>query len=126
LTWNNSGILLSGDSTLLYIDANITDDVACVSPDYENIINLRYTEMGVEYTGQANYHFAVNSMPDVFLIKTADKSVVSSGDEITYTILYENTGERTLTGYSIVDYWPERIDFLSATPFPLSVINLST
>jgi hypothetical protein len=63
LTWNNSGVLLPGDSTTLYVDANITDNIACVNPDYENIVNLRYTEMGTEYIDQANYHFAVNESP---------------------------------------------------------------
>jgi uncharacterized repeat protein (TIGR01451 family) len=89
---------------------------------------LRYTEMGTEYIDQANYHFAVNESPvwDVFLIKTADKSIVGSWDDITYTIVYQNMWNISLNSYVIVDYWPAMIDFVSATPFPSSVINLFT
>jgi len=90
--WNNPNTLLPGDDLTLYISGSILDSETCVNPNYTNIVNLRYEELGVEYTDQAQYNFAVSATPvaDISLIKTADKSVVSSGDSITYTIVYQN------------------------------------
>lgn len=128
LVWNRSDILAPWASLNLYISGSITNNQACVNPDYENIINLRYTEMWVEYTDQANYHFAVNATPvaNISLVKTANKNIVSSGDSITYTIIYQNMWNTALNSYVITDYWPGMIEFVSASPFPSSIVNLTT
>ncbi|HRX63624.1 MAG TPA: hypothetical protein P5060_00795 [Candidatus Absconditabacterales bacterium] len=128
LLWSNPNTLLPGDSLTLYISGSILDSQTCVNPNYTNIVNLRYEELGVEYTDQAQYNFAVSATPvaDISLIKTADKSVVSSGDTIVYTIVYQNMGNTILDNYVITDYWPGMVDFVSATPFPNNIVNLST
>ncbi len=128
LIWTNPNILAPWWVLNLYISGAIANNPACVNPNYQNIINLRYTEMGVEYTDQAVYHFAVDSTPvaNVSLIKTPDKNIVMSGDNITYTIVYQNMWNTSLLSYSIVDYWPGMIQFVSASPIPSNVVNTST
>jgi uncharacterized repeat protein (TIGR01451 family) len=63
---------------------------------------------------------------NVFLTKTADKTVVSSGDVITYIIVYQNNGTVALDSYVLTDIWPAMVDFTTAIPFPNEIMNLST
>jgi hypothetical protein len=37
--------LIPGNSFVLYVSGSIDDNPACVNPDYENVVDLRYTEM---------------------------------------------------------------------------------
>ncbi len=128
LTWTYPATLLPWDDIVLYISGSILDSQTCVNPNYENIVNLRYTELWNEYTDQANYHFAVSATPfaNISLIKTASESSVSSGDELIYTIRYQNIGNATLNSYVITDYWPAMVDFVTASPFPSSIVNFAT
>jgi uncharacterized repeat protein (TIGR01451 family) len=84
--------------------------------------------MWVQYSDQANYHFAVDSTPvaNISLIKTANKNVVSSGDDITYSIVYQNMWNTALSSYIITDYRPGMIEFISASPFPSNVVNVTS
>jgi len=128
LVWTHWAPLAPGATLNLYISWSIANNPSCVNPDYENIINLRYTEMWIEYTDQANYHFAVDSTPfaNISLLKTADKNIVSSGDDITYTIVYQNMWNTALSSYIITDYWPGMVEFISANPFPSNIVNITT
>jgi len=128
LEWNYPGTLIPGDSITLYISWAILDNPACENPDYQNIINLKYTELWEEYTDQDIYHFSVSAtpIPNISIIKTADKNLVYSWSEITYTITYQNIGDATINNYTITDYWPVMVDFVSASPFPSSVSNFVT
>lgn len=128
LVWTHWAPLAPGATLNLYISWSIANNPSCVNPDYENIVNLRYTEMWIEYIDQANYHFAVDSAPfaNISLLKTADKNIVSSGDDITYTIVYQNMWNTALSSYIITDYWPGVVEFISATPFPSNIVNITT
>jgi len=128
LEWTYSNTLMPGNSIVLYISWNILDNPSCENPEYQNVVNLRYTELWQEYTGQVVYNFAVSATPvaNISIIKTADQSVVYSWSEITYTITYQNIGDAVINNYVITDYWPAMVDFVSATPFPSSVSNFVT
>jgi hypothetical protein len=128
LVWYANSPLLAWDSLTLYISWYITNSQTCVNPNYENIVNLEYTEAWVQYTDSAVYNFSVSPTPfaNISLIKTANKSIVSQWDTIEYTIVYQNVWNTRLNSYVITDYWPWMIDFVSANPFPSSTVNLST
>ena len=116
------------DSINLYISWSILNSSSCVKPDYENIINLTYTELWIQHQDQAKYYFEVKPMPlaNVSLIKTVDKSIVKSWDNVTYTVIYQNMWNTPLLSYNIVDYWPAMVNFISATPFPSNILNFNT
>lgn len=127
LIWRASS-LNTGWTIYLNISWSISNNESCVYSGYENIARLQYSEWGKQYQQEDLYHFAISSTPvaDISLIKTADKNIVTSWDTITYTIYYENIGNTTLNNYTIVDYWPGMIDFVSANPFPSNVNNTDT
>jgi uncharacterized repeat protein (TIGR01451 family) len=60
----------------------------------------------------------VSYMPDLAVDKVddvADGNCVGVGDNIQYTVSYENTGDTDLSGVTIVDDLPLEADFVSAT-----------
>ena len=128
LTWTYAWPLAAWKSTIMYIDAHILNDASCVNPDYVNVVNLTYTEAWSEKYDEAEYHFEVIGTPvaNVSLVKTADKTVVSSGDDITYTIVYQNNGTVALDSYVLTDIWPAMVDFQTANPFPNSIVSFVT
>ena len=128
LQWTNTWPLLPGDSLLLSISWHIANTPLCVYTGYENVVDLTYVELWVSYTGSAVYYFDVLNTPlaNISLIKTVNVSSVSSWDNIIYTIRYQNIWNTTLTNYVLFDYWPAMINFVSATPFPSSILNLAT
>lgn len=50
---------------------------------------------------------------DLFLLKTADKGVAAIGDIVTFTITYENRGDRPLTKVSILDNLTPRLEYIA-------------
>ena len=128
LIWTYTGVLNVGDYKILYISGSINNDQSCVNADYINTVNLTYTELSSDYDLGVDYHFSVVSTPvaDILLTKTANMSSVSSWNELEYTIYYENVWTATLNSYVITDFWPATVDFVSAAPFPSSVVDLVT
>lgn len=56
----------------------------------------------------------VTENPDLELIKTADKEIINSGDEITYTLTLKNTGPTVINNLVIKDFIPAKTTFVSA------------
>ncbi|MDB5337420.1 MAG: conserved repeat domain protein [Planctomycetaceae bacterium] len=50
---------------------------------------------------------------DLLLRKTADKGVAEIGDIVTFTITYENRGDRPLTKVSIIDNLTPRLEYIA-------------
>ncbi len=50
---------------------------------------------------------------DLRLLKTADKGVAAIGDIVTFTITYENRGDRPLTKVSIIDNLTPRLEYIA-------------
>lgn len=127
LVWNFPW-LAQWDAIYLYISWNIVNSPSCVNPNYENVVNLTYVELWNQHKGKAVYNFEVIPAPvaNISLIKTADRATVTSWDDITYTISYKNIWTIKLNSYVLVDYWPAMVDFVSANPFPSSIVNFNT
>jgi len=53
--------------------------------------------------------------PDLRIVKTADKEVVSPGEEIIYLISYENAGRLWAKNVVITDTLPDGVEFVSAS-----------
>jgi len=128
LTWTYNQTLMPGNTLWLYMSGNIANNSNCVNPNYQNIINLEYVELGILHKDQAVYNFAVIESPvaNILLSKSVNKIKVQSGDNITYTIKYQNVWNTVINSYVITDYWPGMISFVSASPGPSNMVNLST
>ena len=61
-----------------------------------------------------------NLSPNIILHKQADKKVILSGQQITYTITYTNEGSGTATDVNIIDVLPENVK-LSIVHSPQSI-----
>jgi uncharacterized repeat protein (TIGR01451 family) len=57
----------------------------------------------------------ISGAPRLRLAKTADSNPVAPGATLTYTLLYENTGNAPATGVTLVDTLPANVTFQSAT-----------
>ncbi|MBI4897907.1 MAG: DUF11 domain-containing protein [Actinobacteria bacterium] len=62
--------------------------------------------------------------PAIMVTKTVDKPVVHAGDEVTYTILVENTGDDPLTGISVDDPDCSPIDFDDVDEGSIDVLDV--
>jgi uncharacterized repeat protein (TIGR01451 family) len=56
--------------------------------------------------------------PEVTLKKSCSPSIVPPGGNVTYTINYTNSGEADLHNVVIIEYYPEGVTFISASPAP--------
>ena len=114
----------AGQSFSFKIFAHVANNPACVWP-YVNTGKLTYVEWGSTHELYDDYPFQVIASPELKLsiTKTVDKEYVSHGETVTYTIVYTNNGNVPLTNYTIVDYWPAMIQFVSANPSASDIIN---
>ncbi|USN56443.1 MAG: DUF11 domain-containing protein [Candidatus Peribacteria bacterium] len=110
----------SYDSTLapsLSYTVQVTDDVALLSSldaltnaasistaTPETIISNNYTQ---------KIHYLTKT--DLHIQKEVSQTAVQPGDEITYTITYENTGPHDATNVTIADVLPQNITVTSIT-----------
>lgn len=125
LTWTYAWPLQAGKSTVLNLDATIANDVSCAWL-YTNIVNMTYIRDGVEWEGQASYNFEVIAPSQwVQITKNADKSSVSVGDTIIYTITYKNVWGVQLDSYVVTDYWPDMIELTNVQGSP-SILTTNT
>ena len=75
-------------------------------------------EAPVDFTNGQFFTFATqeNSPVNLNLAMTADKTTVSSGQNITYTLTLTNSGTNTATNVQVKDKLPAGVNFVSATP----------
>ncbi len=80
-----------------------------------------------DYTdNQDNYRVFVENIPDLRVIKNADKIRAKPGQNLTYTITVSNTGDADHTGsnYTVTDYLPAGLNYVSSNPS--GTYNVST
>ncbi|MBK8049841.1 MAG: DUF11 domain-containing protein [Anaerolineales bacterium] len=58
----------------------------------------------------------MTAAPDLTIAKTDGRTQVLTGDRLTYTIAYSNTGNQAATGVQITDTLLAGIDYLGSTP----------
>ncbi|MEI6118262.1 MAG: hypothetical protein WCP92_03290 [bacterium] len=119
--WTYNGSLAVGQTIYLYITGHISNTPASVGT-YINTLLLSYMVNGQIKTGQANATINVAITPASTMI--FEKRLIqygnNAGDGITFELLYQNNGTATITHYDIVDYWPGTLNFVSASPMPIT------
>jgi uncharacterized repeat protein (TIGR01451 family) len=111
----------SGSITLIVeVDAYV-DDTEILT----NNVTLNYNDTnGNPYDELSDSVNVTTTAPLMTLSKTADRSTANPGDQITYTIDYENTGTGNATGVVIVDTIDPDTTYVSASPdAPDSVVG---
>ncbi|HKZ47229.1 MAG TPA: SdrD B-like domain-containing protein, partial [Thermoplasmata archaeon] len=122
LTWLVGGVPAGGSGSI-----TVTVSVDAYTPDETLLVNsasLDYDDANGNFieTLSDSAETAVTA-PVLTFSKTADVSEADPGDDITYTLIYANTGTGAATGVVIVDTIPAYTTFVSATPAPDSNVG---
>lgn len=112
VTWNLGALAAGGFGT-----ASFTVRTDSPLPDGTQILNTGYTIGCTEQPPVAGppVSTTISSAPVLSIVKTAAPSPVLSGDLLTYTLTYSNTGTDTALGTVITDPLPPLTTFVSAT-----------
>ena len=74
-----------------------------LSVNYNNIPSLDSDVVTADITIKETTNEIIKEYPNIKVTKTADKTVVSEGDEVTYTVLIENNGNVDLSNVIVKD-----------------------
>lgn len=120
LTWN-IGTLAPGQQGVIKITVRLKSTVpVCQNHIVDNIGKVTATNA----TGaQDNATFLVLCF-DLYANKIIDKPLVVSGDIVTYTINYGNSGQLSAPNWSLVDALPTGVQYVSGSITILSGINI--
>ncbi|MDO6496478.1 Ig-like domain-containing protein, partial [Cellulophaga sp. 3_MG-2023] len=100
--WYNDGVAIPGATTGSYTPTEIGEHYVSVS------------KSGCDYNSNVIQVFYCN--PDIFINKTADKSTISEGETVTFTITVESLGLDDTNNLVITDALPAGLSLVSATP----------
>jgi uncharacterized repeat protein (TIGR01451 family) len=105
----------------LYVEL---DDYIADETVLSNYVVLEYyDENGNEYDPQDDWANITVQAPEMELSKTSTQTTANPGEEVTYTITYENAGTGDATDVVIVDTIDPDMTYVSATPSPFSVVS---
>ena len=120
-TWTLINPLPVGQPVYIYLTWHIGTSPSCVG-NYINVVNLRYMVNGQIKTGTANATITVLDIPTS--VMGIEKKLLQYGnrpwDAVTFEIIYTNRGNATINTYTVTDYWPGTLQYVSATPSPNS------
>ncbi|MCW0484817.1 hypothetical protein, partial [Gaoshiqia sediminis] len=95
--------ILEPGNTIIDVVVNVKNDL----PNGTELLN----KVSINHGGQTYSEFeektTVLSAPDLAITKTASKLIVQPGEEVEYTISYENIGNRTAIGIALTDDYDE-------------------
>ena len=85
------------------------DQRAVISAVNESLGETYSSSTAAQYVGLEIDH---KTKGNLRILKLADKKIAKQGDEITFTILYANTGEKELNNIRIVDNLTPRLEYI--------------
>ena len=91
-----------------------------------NVVNLDYTDQLSNPLPSSSDTWDVNvsgPVPDITVVKTANVVAASPGDQVTYTIYFNNTGSGNAGNVWINDTLPADIIFNNSSPAPTSTMG---
>ncbi|MCL5247717.1 Ig-like domain-containing protein, partial [Cellulophaga sp. 20_2_10] len=100
--WYNNGVAIAGATNNSYTPTEIG----------EHYVNV--SKSGCDYNSNVIEVFFCN--PDIYINKTSDKTTISEGETVTFTITVESLGLDNTTGLVITDNLPAGLTLISATP----------
>ncbi|MBU3024300.1 gliding motility-associated C-terminal domain-containing protein [Zobellia galactanivorans] len=100
--WFNDGVAIPGATSGSYTPTEIG----------EHYVNV--SKSGCDYNSNVIQVFYCN--PDIYINKTADKTSLSEGETVSFTITVESLGLDDTTGLIITDALPPGLSLVSATP----------
>jgi uncharacterized repeat protein (TIGR01451 family) len=122
-TWN-IGTLNAGQSGQITIRAKVDNDVPVGTTEIKNRGSIQSNELSLIYSNCANFFVTVVGNPSLTITKSVNKLNASPGDEIVYTLSYQNTGQGAASNVVITDPFnnlnQNYLTFISATPAPSS------
>ena len=109
---------LPAETNTVYLLADADGNFASGATEVAMTLNGTNWEAPVDFTNGQFFTFATqeNSPVNLNLAMTADKTTVSSGQNITYTLTLTNSGTNTATNVQVKDRLPAGVNFVSATP----------
>jgi len=124
-TWN-LGNIAPGQSGRLTIIARILNTIPSGTFEIKNRASIESNETSLVYSNCANT-IVSGGAPSLAITKSVDQYSAAPGDEIVYTLNYENTGDAAATNVVISDPFINRnqnlLTFISSTPSPTSGID---
>jgi uncharacterized repeat protein (TIGR01451 family) len=122
ITWNLGTVIGGGSGSITLIvevDAYVEDGTILT-----NSVTLNYDDAnGNPQTEESDSVDVTVTAPDMTITKTANVTQADPGDQITYTIDYENTGTGDATDVVIVDTSDSDTTYVSANPTPTSIVD---
>ncbi|WP_218597771.1 T9SS type A sorting domain-containing protein [Polaribacter sp. NJDZ03] len=100
--WYDNGVLMPGETNATYAPTT--------SGDYY----VRVSKGGCTYDSQPISAYYCN--PDIIVNKTADKTEVMEGENITFKIIVESKGVNPVTNINISDVMPNGLTVVNASP----------
>jgi uncharacterized repeat protein (TIGR01451 family) len=116
---DNSGTNgLPAETNTIYLLADADGDFTSGATEYAMTLNGTNWEAPVDFTTGQFFTFATqnNSPVNLNLAMTGDRTTVSSGQNIVYTLTLTNSGATTATNVRVKDQLPAGVNFVSATP----------
>jgi len=122
-TWN-IGTLNPGQSGQISIRAKVGASVPVGTTEIKNRGSIQSNETSLQYSNCANFFVTRTGNATLTITKSVNKTYASPGDEIVYTLNYQNTGQGSASNVVITDQFVNLnqtyLTFLSATPVPSS------
>ena len=120
ITWDIGDIAPGATETVTLqaiVDAGTPDGTIL-----HNIATFDYADANGNSYPQLSDSFDVEtSAPIMSFTKSSDVTTADPGDQIIYTLYYENSGSGDATSVVIVDTLPEYVTFDTASPYPDSI-----
>ena len=114
-TWNIGDVSAGGSGSIILVvkvKAGTTDKKILT-----NLVTLYYEDVnGNPYPTEGDSVDVTVTAPVMTVSKTASVTTADPGDEINYTLSYENTGTGMASNVKIIDTLPVDVDFVTSYP----------